>query len=226
LLTRDVLDDSSPPALPSDFDFPVTIRYQKTNATIANVYWRALANLLIVSVSTTSGYVIYNNFRLRKVTCFGLASSASGATGYQTPVVRLTMYGPPIGPDVAAAQPVLMNRRKAEDVSTNDRGCKVSLVPLQSQNRYDVYALSALTYSNSAFTVEGPIGTLVDVSLTVNLFGSIRTTLPKTSTTTGATAQVAYFNLLDNTSTTGSAGTSYLTPISCGTALVNGAVWL
>jgi len=222
---KDVLEDVSPPLLRTGFELPITIRYQKTSATIASVYWRALCNLLIVSIGTTSGYVIYNDFRPKRVVVYGLATSASGATGYQTPVTRLTMYGTPTS-DLTNAQPLIIQRREVEDVSTNDVGCRIGMdFPLNKQ-RYDVYANCTLTNSPVAFTVEGPIGTIVDLKITINLFGNIRTTLPKTSTTSGATSQVPYFNLLDNTNQTGAAGSSFLTPISCAPANVNGAVWL
>ncbi len=223
LVVRDVDDNTDPPRLPTSFLMPIVIRYQKTSASTASVYWRALANLLIVSIGTTSGYVIYTQFKCRKVCLYGLASAASGAAGYSTPPVRLTMYGVPTSD--AGTSPI-QNRRTKEDNSTNERGCMVSLPFPQQNNWYDVFGVVSMTNSSPAFAVEGPIGTLVDLHLVLDIFGASRTTLPKTSTTSGATSQVPYFNLLDNTNSTGAAGTSFLTPISCVPANVNGAVWL
>ncbi len=223
LVVKDVDDFCDPPRLPTSFLLPIVIRYQKTSASVASVVWRCLANLLIVSVGTTSGYVIYCQFKCKKVKLYGLASAASGATGYSTPPVRLTMYGVPTS-DTATSP--IQNRRTKEDVSTNEHGCMVSLPFPQSNNWYDVYGVVSMTNSPPAFAVEGPIGTIVDLHMVLDIFGASRTTLPKTSTTTGASAQVPYFNLLDNTTSTGSAGTSFLTPISCAPANVNGVVWL
>lgn len=223
LVVRDVDDNTDPPRLPTSFLMPIVIRYQKTSASVASVVWRCLANLLIVSIGTTSGYVIYTQFKCRKVACYGLASAASSATGYSTPPVRLTMYGIP---STDSGTSPIQNRRTKEDVSTNDHGCMVSLPFPERNNWYDVFGIVSMTNSPPAFAVEGPIGTIVDVHLVLDIFGASRTTLPKTSTTSGATSQVPYFNLLDNTNSTGAAGTSFLTPISCAPANVNGAVWL
>jgi hypothetical protein len=223
VLVRDVSDMLDPPRLPTSFLVPLVIRYQKTSASVASVYWRALANLLIVSVSTTSGYVIYAQFKCRKVCCYGLASAASAATGYSTPPVRLTMYGVPT---TDGATSPIQNRRTKEDVSTNDHGCMVSLPFPDPTNWYDVFGIVNMTNSPPSFAVEGPIGTVVDVYLVLDIFGASRSTLPKTSTTTAATSQVPYFNLLDNTNATGAAGSSFLTPISCVPANVNANVWL
>ncbi len=222
VLVRDVEDNCDPPRLPAETFLPMVIRYQKTSATRADVFWRCLANLLIVSTGTTSGYVLYSQFKPTKLVAYGLASAASSATGYSTPPVRLITLGVP---STDTANNPIQNRKVKEDVSTNDRGCMVSLPFPGAGNWYDVFGVVSMTNTGSCFTLDGPIGTLLDLHIVFNLSG-MRTTLPKTSSTSGATAQVLYYNLLDNTNATGAAGTSFLTPISCATGNVNGAVWL
>jgi hypothetical protein len=213
-----------PPRLSGQFFLRVVFRYIKTTTADATIFWRSLANLLIVSVSTTSGYVPYTSFRPKSLTCYAPAIDQNSAAGFAENTLSLAFYG---GSPVEDSSSLTVTDRKfMSDTPTNARGCSIRAKFSKPNITYDVFGIVAVTSSPAVALIHGPLGTVVDLDMVIKLFGDDRTTLPKTSTTTGATSQVPYWNLLDNAGSTGAAGTGLLTPVNTMTANVNGVVWL
>jgi hypothetical protein len=188
------------------------------------VYWRSLGNLLIVSTSTTSGYVIYNEFKPKSVTVYLPAAVQTGAAGFVPTAAALDFTAGSLMED--AAQPLTCSRKYRALNTMSGKPESVRVKFDKPYRNYDTFQVASLTNTPLAFQVFGPVGMVVDLEMVVRLFGDDRNTLGKTSTTTAATAQVPYFNVLDAHTATGSAGTSILSPTNTDPNCINANAWL
>jgi len=214
----------SPPMLIGQFFVRVVFRYIMNTTIVANVYWRSLANLLILSTGTTAGYVPYTEIKPKSVTCWSPAVAATSGAGFAAIPLKLQFTAGELVSD--EAQSMVVDRRYATDIPTNSRGGLVHCKFDKPYKSYDVYAMVSATNSPLCFSVSGVVGTVVDFDCVIKLFGDDRATSPKTSSTTGATAQTFYFNTLDSANATGAAGTQVMVPSCCLSNQVNGASWL
>jgi hypothetical protein len=214
----------SPPMIIGQFFQRVLFRYIQDTTAVANVYWRALANLLVLSTGTTAGYVPYTEIKPKSVTCWSPAVAATSGAGFAPIPLKLQFTAGELVSD--EAQSMVVDRRYATDIPTNSRGASVRCKFDKPYKSYDVYAMVNATNSPLCFSVSGVVGTIVELDCVIKIFGDDRATSPKTSSTTGATAQTFYFNELDSCNATGAAGTQYLTPCNCLSNQVNGASWL
>jgi hypothetical protein len=215
-----------PPKIVGQFFQRVVLRFVKTSAATAVVNWRCLSNLLIASTSTTAGYVIYTTFRPKSFTLYVPALVNTSATGFLQVPADLDMVGGRFTGETGVASPVIVEREYASLTATSGKGGSIRVKFPRPYSTYDVYAVVSQTNTPTIVSVNGPIGSVVDFDCVYKIFGDDRTSFSKTSSTTGATAQVPYFNYLDASSVTGAAGTQILKPISVDPALVNSAAWL
>jgi hypothetical protein len=215
-----------PPRIVGQFFIRCVLRYVKTSAATAVVNWRCLANLMVVSVSTTSGYVIYTTFRPKAFTAYVPALVNTSATGFQQVPCDLDMVGGRFTGETGVASPTIVERRYVSITSTSGKGGSMRAYFPKPYSTYDVYSVVSQTNTPTTISINGPIGMVVDFDCVYKIFGDDRTTLSKTSSTTGATSQVPYFNYLDASSVTGSAGTQILKPINVDPLQVNSAAWL
>lgn len=197
-----------PPSLPNVCRFGTVLRYQKTSASDAAVYANCLAKLICVATSATTGCVIYESIRVKRVTAYVAGVVNSGAGGfliYQNAVA--------IRFDDSAAVPFGQERR-IQDVPTTTRGAMVSS-KMTGLNSMWVDANAAGGVTGQRFlTVTGPIGTIVDIKVSVQITIN-RTSAMANLAGAGLTTRVLYFNYLDNTDTTAAAaGTQFLQNIN------------
>jgi hypothetical protein len=219
-----IVNPETPPALQSLWVVPFRIRYKASTASLSTVYWRSLANLLIVAFSTTQGYVPYVWIKPKYVELRGPAASLDAATGFSYPKISCTMYYKPLAE--GQTQPMSAWKTQA-DTATNDRGSYVKVrFPLDKTEKLDCYGVTSLTNSPVAFQTAQPIGAVLDLVGTMQLFPDYRTTFPKVSSTSGATAGAPYYNSLDNLNATGSFGTVIWVADSPMAALSVGLNWL
>lgn len=218
-------DPSSVPTLPANFRVGATIRYRCTNAATTNIYWRSLANLIVVSTSTTAGVVPYDWIKPKSITIRGPAASLDTAVGFALPKIEAIMY---YKPNAEGASQTMSSYNMKSDTASNDRGSYLKMkFPLDKTERLDVFGISALTNCPNAFATTCPVGSLLDFKFTTELLPSARTSLAKTATSAGATANVCYYNYLDCLNSTGAAALQYWTPIApLNAANVNAQVWL
>jgi hypothetical protein len=215
-----------PPRIVGQFFMRIRLRFVKTSAAVSNVNWRCLANLMIASVSTTSGYVIYSTFRPKSFTAYVPALVNTSATGFQQVPCDLDMVGGRFTGETGIASPTIVERKYVSITNTSGKGGSMRVQFPKPLSTYDVYSVVSQTNTPTIVSINGPIGMIVDYDAVYKVFGDDRTTFPKTSTTTGATSQVPYFNYLDASAYAGAAGTQILKPINVDPALVNSAAWL
>lgn len=213
-----------PPKIEGLFFCRLLLRFQKQSSADATIFWRSLANLLIVSTSTTSGYVIYTSFKPKSLTCYAPAALQTSAAGYLNVPLTMAFYGGE--PIEDSSSLTITNRKFYSDIPTTSRGVSVRAKFPKPYVTYDVFGIVAATSSPAVCLISGPNGTIVDLEVVCKIFGDDRTTLPKTSTTAGATSQVPYFNYLDASNSTGAAGSQLLKPINVQAANVNAQAWL
>jgi hypothetical protein len=219
------VDPSTPPALPANFRCGVTLRYRCTSASATNIYWRSFANLIVLSTSTTAGFVPYDWIKPKSLTIRGPAATLDAATGFVFPTISATMY---YKPNAEGASQTMSSYNTKSDTATNERGSFIKMkFPLDKSERLDVFGITALTNCPNAVVTTCPIGTLLDLKFSTEILPSARTSLAKTASSAGATANVCYYNYLDCLNSTGGAGSQFWTPSAPMNSLnVNAQVWL
>lgn len=197
----------SPPALNQVVRFGTTIRYQKTNASDAAVYIACLAKLICMATSATTGSVIYESIRMKRVSAWSAGVTNTGAGGF-------LIYNNAIALrfDDAAAPPFGQERR-VTDIPTSTRGAYVTSKMTGLLACWIDVNTASTTAGQPIVRVSGPIGTVVDLKVSLQLMLS-KSSAMNNLAGAGLTTRVIYFNYLDNSDTTAAAaGTQFLQAI-------------
>lgn len=165
----------------------VTYRFKKTNASVSTVNWSDLFNLYIVATSATVGYPIFDAVKLKKVRLYQMPIMNTSSTGFALAPAKIIFNGNPAGTSFGSD--------RMAQCEAGPFGGSCSLKPAPPCDGW----LNSVT-AGIAFSVYGPIGLVVDVSLSVQLAGGI-TGAGTAVASTGATIGRIYGNYLDASST-------------------------
>ncbi len=194
----------TPPEMRTPFRQTVLMRYQIQSGTNAVVSWSSLTKLFVMATSTTNAYVTYEAFKLKAIHVYAPAIAQTSATAFVTPVIRAKIFGALVESGTA---PLLADRREKTDTPTNEHGAAIHYKFDKSTARwYDCYGVVNLSNTPQIVTLDVYAGCIIDIEIGVQQIFT-RTTAPAQLVSTGATAGLVYYNYLDNTSTTGTAGT-------------------
>jgi hypothetical protein len=127
-------------------------------------------------------------------------------TSYNTPTV--------LGIRVREGDGALAQEKYISDVSTNARGAHVKVKFNESTSDIGKWHDGGYAYdaASTAFRVDAPQGTIIDLTFSYQL--SLSAASATTLTTSSSMAGAIMLNYLDCVSTSGTAGPSYMTPIN------------
>jgi len=193
----------APPPIPDFLKFGTTFRYIKTSTATSSVYTNCLGKLLFVALTTTTACSIVESIRVRRVTvrAMGIVNNSAGGFGTSTNAITLRFDDGPSAP--------FGSEKRYTAIPTSTAGVMVTAKPPgMSANWLDSEAAQAIT-GQRFMTIDGPQGTLVDVKVTIQLNASKISAFNSLVIAVGSARNV-WCNYLDNTNTSGTAGTQIL----------------
>jgi hypothetical protein len=193
---------SSPPQILQYGQVGGIIRYTATSALAsAPITWRCLQKLVFINTGTSTGKTFFTSFKVKYLRAWAPPLIGSSYNAPTTLACRVRT-----GDGACATEKVF------SDVATNMKGAAIYVKFKSVGEDAGKWHDGQYAYANDSrlLNLDGPIGTIIDLAFSYRLATSSGSavTLVTSSSTTG---QICY-NYLDNTSTSGTAGNTYIRP--------------
>jgi hypothetical protein len=192
----------SPPQLLQYGQVSGVIRYLVTTALVTSpITWRCLQRLVFINTGTSTGKTFFTAFKIKSLKMWA-------------PPLIGTSYNAPtqISCRVRTGEGAVASEKVFSDVSSNMKGAalhvKFKSVGEDAGKWHD--GQFAYAADSRLLNLDGPIGTVIDISFSYRMATSSGSAIALT-TSSSTTGQICY-NYLDNTSTSGTAGLTYIRP--------------
>jgi len=191
---KEKVDVQIPPSIVIPVTSDMIFRFIKTGSNTANIQGPDFGKLLVMAVSGTNGYTLYESIRPIKICAYGPASVLTSATGYANTVVSLRQVSA-LASLTSAGLPG-STERCVSSYPTGAQGayCKFKF---RSPNNF-WYEPFTLNYTTTVFQITGPIGTIVDLHCVIRMFNTPNAA--NLCTSTAATTGAIYYNYFDTNS--------------------------
>ena len=184
-----------PPLVPNPV-LHFVFRYASSNGDTAVLTTASLMNLIWFASGTTAGGRLFSAFRLGRIEAWGVADSSVNFTS-----INLQWDDNYTAPQFAI-----------QDNGNANRPAHIVAVP-PARSLAGFWHSQTETKTNVLAYLSGPKGMIVDIHISYMMLNNLGN--PYSLTTTGATDKALYYNYLDNTSSSGTAGLgtfSYISP--------------